>query len=115
MTAAGTAYTEAHREEMGTPWQDAANAVSQPAFELAQLIPQVIGAIKQVLHAGNERQINQATTVLTETRRSLYRILADDAPPEAGSPAAEATPGPAAPGRVAPDGTDEAEGTGQSS
>ena len=80
ITDAGTAYVEAHREEMGLPWQEAANAVSAPAMELAQLIPQLVGAIKQVLQAGTERQINEARTVLTEARRSLYRILADDSP-----------------------------------
>ncbi|HEX3542636.1 MAG TPA: PadR family transcriptional regulator [Acidimicrobiales bacterium] len=80
ITDAGTAYVEAHRDEMGVPWQEAAKAVSPPAIELAQLIPQLLGAIKQVLHAGNERQVNEARTLLTETRRSLYRILADDGP-----------------------------------
>lgn len=80
ITEAGTGYIEAHREEMGVPWEDAANAVSEPAHELAQLIPQVMGAIKQVLRAGTDRQISQAGAVLAETRRSLYRILAQDGP-----------------------------------
>jgi len=80
VTEAGLAYIEAHRQEMGVPWEDAANAVSPPAYELAQLISPVMGAIKQVLHAGTDRQISQASAVLAETRRSLYRILAGDAP-----------------------------------
>ncbi len=87
ITDAGSSYVASHRDEMGKPWEEAANAVSPPAMELAQLIPQVLGAIKQVLHAGNERQIRQASTVLTETRRALYRILAEDEP----SAAAEGT------------------------
>jgi DNA-binding PadR family transcriptional regulator len=78
ITEAGSSYVDSHRAEMGKPWEEAANAVSPPAMELAQLIPQVIGAIKQVLHAGTERQIKQASAVLTETRRALYRILAED-------------------------------------
>jgi DNA-binding PadR family transcriptional regulator len=104
MTAAGTAYVEAHRDDMGVPWQEAANAVSQPAFDLAQLIPPVIGAIKQVLHAGNERQVAQAAAVLAETRRSLYRILADDAPTPS---APQSTPAPAASSATATDGADD--------
>src|SRR5580693_1974702 len=78
ITETGTAYVEAHRSDMGVPWEDAANAVSPPAKELALLIPQVMGAIKQVLHAGTDRQITQAAAVLTDTRRALYRILAED-------------------------------------
>jgi hypothetical protein len=39
-----------------------------------------MGAIKQVLRAGTDRQMSQASAVMAETRRSLYRILADDAP-----------------------------------
>ena len=43
ITDAGSSYVESHRAEMGKPWEDAANAVSPPAMELAQLIPQVMG------------------------------------------------------------------------
>jgi DNA-binding PadR family transcriptional regulator len=85
LTEAGSSYVESHRNEMGKPWEEAANAVSTGAMELAQLIPQVVGAVKQVLQAGTERQVNQASAVLTETRRTLYRILAEDDP----NPAAE--------------------------
>jgi DNA-binding PadR family transcriptional regulator len=84
ITEAGTEYVESHRADMGVPWEEAANTVSEPAMELAQLIPQVLGAIKQVLHAGNEHQITQASAVLSETRRALYRILAGDEPDAAG-------------------------------
>jgi hypothetical protein len=42
-------------------------------------------AFMQVLRAGSEAQVAEAGRVLTETRRSLYRILAEDAPePEPG-------------------------------
>jgi len=68
---------------------------------LAQQIPQVMGAIKQVMSAGSERQMVQASAVLSETRRSLYRILAEDAstpPGDEGNDAAPAGP---------PDGRDD--------
>ena len=48
---------------------------------------QVVNAARQVLHAGEAAQIAQAKDVLRETRRKLYRILAEDAPE---SPADEA-------------------------
>ncbi len=80
ITEAGTAYVEEHRADMGVPWEAAASTMSPPAMEFAQLLPQLMGAVKQVMRAGNDQQIAQAVTVLTEARRSLYRILADDAP-----------------------------------
>ena len=35
-------------------------------------------AAKQVTHAGSETQVKTATEILTETRRALYRILAEE-------------------------------------
>ncbi len=32
----------------------------------------------QIVHSGSSAQVAQAKDVLAETRRSLYRILADD-------------------------------------
>jgi len=46
--------------------------------ELRQLIGQVVIATKQVMQAGNEAQTKAAAEVLTETRRSLYRLLAEE-------------------------------------
>ena len=36
--------------------------------------------VMQVAHAGTDAQIARAREILTETRRSLYRILADEEP-----------------------------------
>ena len=41
-------------------------------------------AFVQVLHAGTEAQVAEAGKVLAETRRSLYRILADGEPDRGG-------------------------------
>jgi hypothetical protein len=41
---------------------------------------QVGMAGRQVAHHGNEAQKAEAAKVLTEARRSLYRILAEDEP-----------------------------------
>jgi hypothetical protein len=50
------------------------------ALELRDLVGQVVNAARQVLHAGESAQIAQAKDVLRETRRKLYRILAEDVP-----------------------------------
>ena len=48
--------------------------------ELGELMMQVGIAVKQVMHAGGKTQAAEAAKVLAETRRSLYRILAEDEP-----------------------------------
>ncbi|MDQ6615333.1 MAG: PadR family transcriptional regulator [Actinomycetota bacterium] len=88
VTEAGRTYVDSHRDTMGVPWEEAANSVGRPAMEFAQLIPQVVGAMKQVLHAGTDHQITQASAVLAQTRRALYRILAEDTPETAEAPEA---------------------------
>ena len=50
------------------------------ALELRDLVGQVMSAARQVLHAGEATQIAQAKDVLRDTRRKLYRILAEDSP-----------------------------------
>ena len=47
---------------------------------LAELGAQVGAAVMQVAHAGNDGQIAKAAQILGDTRRSLYRLLADDEP-----------------------------------
>jgi DNA-binding PadR family transcriptional regulator len=101
ITDAGTSYIDSHRDAMGVPWEEAADAVGEPAMEAAQLIPQVLGAVKQVLRAGSDRQISQANALLRETRRGLYRILADDAPEGTSGSAGEPSGGAGEPGRDA--------------
>ena len=69
------------------PWDEVGVEGDTTALELRDLVHQVMGAARQVLHAGETAQIAQAKDVLRDTRRSLYRILAEDAP-EPAEPAA---------------------------
>lgn len=78
LTGAGRAYVEEHRDELGAPWDAVAGDVGESAFALRTLIGQVAAATMQVLQAGDEAHAARAREVLVETRRSLYRILADD-------------------------------------
>ncbi len=80
LTDEGRTYVAEHREALGQPWEQVAGSVREGAFELRDLIWQVGAATMQVLQAGNEAQVARAREVLTEARRSLYRILAEDEP-----------------------------------
>lgn len=78
LTDAGRAHVEEHRERLGTPWEQAGADVPEGVRELGRLLPQVAIATRQVMQAGNEAQAKAAADVLAETRRSLYRILAEE-------------------------------------
>ncbi|MGA7172999.1 MAG: PadR family transcriptional regulator [Candidatus Dormiibacterota bacterium] len=87
LTEAGSAYTEEHRAEFGSPWEDVSGAVGDDVHELLSLMRQTAGALIQVTHAGNPGQVAKAAQLMRETKRNLYRILAED-DGEVGSPAA---------------------------
>jgi DNA-binding PadR family transcriptional regulator len=61
------------------PWDSEDDAQEQPLAKLGPLMVQVGKATWQVAQAGDDEQIGKAIETLTETRRKLYRILAEDA------------------------------------
>ncbi len=78
LTDAGAEYVTEHRDELGDPWQDVREGVGDQALDLRELVGQLMGAVGQVARAGTPEQAGKAAEVLTEARRSIYRILADD-------------------------------------
>jgi DNA-binding PadR family transcriptional regulator len=68
----------ATRSEEPPPWDSSDEPGGRALHELAPLIVQIGKAAWQVAQVGDERQTSRATELLTETRRGLYRILADD-------------------------------------
>ena len=81
LTAEGQAYVTAHADEVSAPWDVVARSVGDDAMELRALIGQVAMAAVQVTQVGSEAQVTQAHKILTDARRSLYRILAADDEP----------------------------------
>jgi DNA-binding PadR family transcriptional regulator len=78
LTDAGRAYVEAHKDEVSAPWEAVSESVDEGLIELRDLIFQVGGAVMQVAHAGTDAQVARAKQILTDTRKALYRILADE-------------------------------------
>src|SRR5215218_10077917 len=82
--------TEAGREAAvaasaeGAPWDAASESVDADAWELFNVARQVGMAIFQIAQVGTAEQLASAREVLTNARRSLYGILAEDEeqPPE---------------------------------
>ena len=81
LTEEGWAYIAAHPDEVSAPWDVVARSVGDDTIELRALIGQVAMAAVQVTQVGSDPQVAQAHKILTDARRSLYRILAADDEP----------------------------------
>jgi DNA-binding PadR family transcriptional regulator len=64
----------------GAPWDAASESVDSDVWELFGVARQVGMAIFQIAQAGTAEQIAAAREVLTNARRALYGILAEDDP-----------------------------------
>jgi len=78
LTDEGSAYVAAHPDELRAPWDVVAGSAGGAAIEMRNLLKQVGMAGYQVLSAGTDTQVRQARKILTDARKSLYRILAAD-------------------------------------
>jgi DNA-binding PadR family transcriptional regulator len=77
LTDAGTEHV-ASLAGAAAPWAPDDDAADESMHELWSLFGQVAMAVRQVTHAGDERQLERARTILSDTRKALYRILADE-------------------------------------
>src|SRR5918998_492712 len=78
LTDAGREYVEERRDKLGAPWEAAKGDFGEGAWELMGPMRQIGMALFQLMHSGSEAQQAEARQVLAETRKSLYRILAED-------------------------------------
>ena len=78
LTDEGRAYVEEHRERLGEPWNTPGDENVDERRAMRGLVGQLAAAAMQVATLGDERQVARATEILTETRRALYRVMADD-------------------------------------
>jgi DNA-binding PadR family transcriptional regulator len=82
--------TDAGREELERasagrrpPWEGFAGEGGDEASDLRERAAQVMAAAAQVAAAGSDRQIDAAASLLTDCRRALYRLLAEEEAEEA--------------------------------
>ena len=78
LTDDGRAHVTERRAAIGEPWKEVAGDADRRFFELRDLAGQVAAAVRQVARAGNAAQVEQTKKLLTDTRRNLYRLLAED-------------------------------------
>ena len=80
LTDAGRAEVERASAGRRAPWEDMADEADDAAGTLKSLVGQLIAATIQVATAGTHDQVAQAEKVLTDARRAMYRLLAEDEP-----------------------------------
>jgi DNA-binding PadR family transcriptional regulator len=68
----------AEREGTPAPWEYGDDADDDSNRKLRELIGGIAAAAMQVQRAGDEQQVQRARELLTEARRGLYRILAEE-------------------------------------
>ncbi len=93
LTETGRAETARVAGAGPAPW-DGPGGGDEPGFDLGRLTFQVGAAAMQVGQVGSPRSVDAAREILTDARRRLYRLLADDetpAPPASAQPDGEAT------------------------
>jgi DNA-binding PadR family transcriptional regulator len=78
LTDAGREHVESRREELGEPWKAVSGGYPTEAGELCDLMRQLGAPAMQVVRAGSSEQRQRAVVLLSEARRGLYRILAED-------------------------------------
>lgn len=77
LTERGKSYVAKHRDELGTPWEVETSG-HDPRWELMNLMREIGPALGQVMKFGTPEQVAEARRIMTEARRALYRLLADD-------------------------------------
>jgi DNA-binding PadR family transcriptional regulator len=80
LTEAGRSYVEEHPDELAATWRpfdQEAPPDDDAAADLKPAVGQVLGAVWQLMTSGTPAQQAEAATILAETRRRLYGLLAD--------------------------------------
>jgi DNA-binding PadR family transcriptional regulator len=77
LTDSGREYAAAHPDELRAPWDVVSGGAGGAAIELRTQLGQLAMAAFQVAGAGTDAQQAQARKILADSRKSLYRILAD--------------------------------------
>jgi DNA-binding PadR family transcriptional regulator len=89
LTDAGRAYVEEHAAELREPWSVARSRHRDRAAALFHTMRGLGAAVQEVARHGDETQVEAARSLLDDTRRGLYRSLADRSEQAEGSAAAE--------------------------
>ena len=78
LTDEGRAHVEEKRTELGAPWEAFSNDVTDESREVMMLMKDAAIAAAQVMRSGDKANVEEARKVLSDAKRALYLILADE-------------------------------------
>jgi DNA-binding PadR family transcriptional regulator len=81
LTDEGRTYLEERSARLGDPFADFAGAADRP--DLRDPMHQLVAAVRQIEVGGSATQLEAASQVLAQARRSLYLILAGESEEDA--------------------------------
>jgi DNA-binding PadR family transcriptional regulator len=79
LTDEGRTYVQQHAEEMHEPWQVAETGPRRRVQSIMFAVQALGAAADQVARLADDVQAERAVSVIDTARKSLYRILADEA------------------------------------
>jgi len=82
LTDRGRKEAAAHAGDTEAPWDAVSDAAGSEVPEMFLLFKQVGAAALQVAQAGSAAQIAEARRILSQARKALYRVLAEDESPD---------------------------------
>jgi DNA-binding PadR family transcriptional regulator len=80
LTEAGSSYVAEHPDEMAAVWAPFSEEADDDGGDFLKTIKQTMSAVAQLATTGTPEQIAEAASVLADTRRRLYTILAEGDP-----------------------------------
>ncbi|MGH3241556.1 MAG: PadR family transcriptional regulator [Spirillospora sp.] len=78
LTDEGRAYVEENADRLAEPWAEMTPEFGEGVPELFRQAAQTGAAVMQIVHSGTPEQVDRARDILSDARRDLYRLLADD-------------------------------------
>lgn len=78
LTEAGRTHVQEHSPSWPDPFPSAAQSADEQVIDLRELGHGLLGAAREVARTGTDDQVRETAQLLEETRRRIYRILADE-------------------------------------
>lgn len=79
LTETGRQYVHDNQEALSAVWEPEQEGGRGGRIEVRSALHALMGAVQQVAQAGSEAQVKEAASILNTARKSLYRLLAEDA------------------------------------
>lgn len=80
LTDSGKAHVEENQASWSDPFAGEDDSFAQGALDLRSSLRDLTGAVREATRSGEAQNMSQVAEVLTEAKRSIYRILAGDVP-----------------------------------